>query len=81
MNIKDIMNDILRKKEYYITLYDNYIYIYNYVDIQMYTDKSIKIQFNTFNLLLFGNNLKIIKFIDHEMLIKGDIIKIEKEIK
>ena len=46
----EIFRNYLKKEEYYIILYSNYIYIYNYKDIIKFTDTYISLKFNNLKL-------------------------------
>lgn len=74
----DIFKSYLKKEEYYIILYSNYIYIYNYNEIKKFTDTFISLQLDKFKLNIYGNNLLITKMEKKELLIKGNILKIER---
>lgn len=79
MNIKEIIDNCLKKEKYYISIYSDNIYIYNYLNIILYNNNLIMIELENNNYKIYGNGLKIIKSYNKELLIKGDIIKIEKE--
>jgi len=72
MNIK---NYIL-EKDFKIILSNNYIDIINYLDIISIDDKNITIKSDK-NISIKGNNLSVSKLLDNEILIIGDIEKIE----
>lgn len=72
MNIK---NYIL-EKDFKIILSNNYIDIINYLDIISIDDKNITIKSDK-NISIKGNNLFVSKLLDNEILIIGDIEKIE----
>lgn len=75
----EIFKSYLRNESYYIILYSNYVYIYNYDEILSFTDKIINIKVNSLFLKVFGDNLLITKLEKNELLIKGDIYKLEKK--
>ena len=72
MNIK---NYIL-EKDFKMILSNNYIDIINYLDIISIDDKNITIKSDK-NISIKGNNLSVSKLLDNEILIIGDIEKIE----
>lgn len=74
----EIFRNYLKKEEYYIILYSNYIYIYNYKDIIKFTDTYISLEFNNLKLNIKGRDLLITKMEKDELLIKGNIINLEK---
>ena len=74
----EIFRNYLKKEEYYIILYSNYIYIYNYKDIIKFTDTYISLEFNNLKLNIKGRDLISTKMEKDELLIKGNIINLEK---
>ena len=77
-NMLEIFKNYLRNEEYYIIIYSNYIYIFNYKEIKKFTDKFISLELNKLRVNIFGNDLLIKKLEKHELLIKGNILKVEK---
>ena len=53
-NMLDIFRNYLSKEDYYVILYSNYIYIFNYKEIKKFTDTFIKLELNKMNLLIYG---------------------------
>ena len=78
LNIKNTIIDFLYDKKYFITMYENYIYIYNFNEILTLTNTIIIITIDNFKVKLIGNDLKIIKLNKSELLIEGNIISIGK---
>ncbi len=80
MHIKDNIVNFLYDKNYFISLYDNNIFVFNYANLKNFSDKDIDIDFDNFNLLISGKNLLIKKMGKSELLISGDInnLKISK---
>lgn len=74
----EIFKNYLRKEDYYIILYSNYIYIYRYIDIIKFTDKYISLKLNNMILNIYGIDLLIKKMEKEELLIKGNVTKLEK---
>lgn len=74
----EIFKSYLKKEDYYIILYSNYIYVYRYIDIIKFTDKYISLKLNNMILNIYGINLLIKKMEKEELLIKGNITKLEK---
>lgn len=74
----EILKNYLRGEEYYIILYSNYIYIFNYKEINKFTDQFISLKLNNMIINIYGNNLLITKLESRELLIKGNILKVEK---
>ncbi len=74
----EIFKSYLKKEDYYIILYSNYIYVYRYIDIIKFTDKYISLKLNNMILNIYGIDLLIKKMEKEELLIKGNITKLEK---
>ena len=74
----EIFKNYLKGEEYYIIIYSNYIYIFNYVDIIKFTDTYIILKLEKIKLYIYGNDLLITKLEKKELLIKGYINKVEK---
>lgn len=75
----DIIRNELLKQEYYICIYQEYIYIFNYLKIERFDSSSIIISFSNFKINCIGTNLLIKKFDKKEILIKGKITSIVYE--
>lgn len=73
MHIKDNLINFLYDKEYFISLYDNYIHIFNYKELISLTNNLIILKLEKFNLSIKGENLFIIRMLPNELLIKGII--------
>ena len=69
----NIIDNALRDKSYYICLYDNNFYIYNYVCILSFSDKVILVTLANQNIKIKGLNLKIKRLEKVELLIEGII--------
>ena len=74
----EIFKNYLRNEEYYIILYSNFIYIYNYLDIIKFTDTFISLKLNRLKINIYGKDLLITKLETREIMIKGYIEKMEK---
>ena len=76
MHIRENLTNFLYDKNYFISIYDNYIYVYNYFDLLLLTDTKIILKLEKFNLTINGENLYISKLLPKEILIKGKIVNI-----
>ncbi len=74
----EILKNYLKSEEYYIILYSNFIYIYNYQEIIKFTDTFISLKLEKIKVNILGTNLLITKLEKKELLIKGNILKVEK---
>ena len=73
MHIKDNLTNFLYDQNYYIAMYDNYLYVFNYLNLDLLTNKKIVLKLEKFKLLIKGENLFISKLLHQEILIKGKI--------
>ena len=74
----EILKNYVKNEEYYIIIYSNYIYLYNYTDIIKFTDNFIRLKLEKFIINIHGKDLLITKMEKKELLIKGIINKVEK---
>ncbi|CDF20650.1 unknown [Clostridium sp. CAG:609] len=73
MHIKDNLINFLYDKKYFINIYDNYIYVFNYEKLITLTSVLIILKLDNFNIEIKGTNLVITKMMPSEILIKGKI--------
>lgn len=73
-----MFKNYLRGEEYYLILYSNFVYIFNYKEIIKFTDKFISLRLEHMKVNIFGDDLLITKLEKRELLIKGNILKVEK---
>ena len=78
LNIKNTIIDFLYDKKYFITMYENFSYIYNFTEIITLTNELIELSIENFKLKITGSDLKIKKINSSELLIEGNIISIGK---
>ena len=74
----EIFKSYLRNEEYYIIMYSNYVYVYNYKEIAKFTDKYISLELDNMKVNISGYDMLITKMEKGELLIKGNILKVEK---
>ena len=68
LNIKNTIIDFLYDKNYFITMYENFLYIYNFQEIITLTNELIMLSIENFKIKITGS----------ELLIEGNIISIGK---
>lgn len=73
MHIKDNLINFLYDKKYFINIYDNYIYVFNYEKLLTLTSVLIILKLDNFNIEIKGKDLVITKMMPNEILIKGKI--------
>jgi len=74
----DIIKHYLKDEDYFISLYKNNIYFYKYIDILKFTENLISVKFDKFIINVSGDNLCIKKMEKYELLISGNIMKVER---
>ena len=73
MHIKDTLVNFLYDKEYFISIYDNFIHVFNYKELISLTSKQVILKLDKFKLEIKGEDLFITKMMPNEILIKGVI--------
>lgn len=73
MHIKDTLINFLYDKDYFISIYDTYIHVFNYKDLFSLTSKLIVLKMDKFSLEIKGEDLFITRMMPNEILIKGRI--------
>ena len=79
MKIIDNIKSFLYDKDYFINIFENYIYVFNYLDLNHFSDKEISLKLENFDVDIIGKDLSIIKMMDKEILIEGSIEKVIKK--
>lgn len=78
LNIRNAIKDFLYDQNYFITMYNENIFIYGYKEIESLTNKTVKLKIDNFILKIDGNNLKVTKMNNSELFINGIINNIGK---
>lgn len=73
MHIKDNLINFLYDKEYFISIYNNYIYVFNYKELISLTSQIIILKLDKFKLEIKGKELFVTKLMPNEILIRGII--------
>ena len=76
MHIKESLINFLYDKEYFISIFENYIHVFNFRELKSLSSKKIILKLDTFTLDIEGNDLFITKMLPNEVLIKGTISKV-----
>ena len=79
MNIKNAIINFLYDKNYFISFFEDSIYIYNYESIINLSENKITLIIEDFTIDIIGNNLKITQMNNIELLIEGNIKNIGKK--
>ena len=78
MHLSEYLKNFLYDKNYFITMYENFLYIYNFQEIITLTNELIMLSIENFKIKITGSDLKIKKINSSELLIEGNIISIGK---
>ena len=76
LKLNNIRSYIL-EEEFKVILNKNKLNIINYIELIDFNDFEIKIKYKDGILLVSGNNLRIKKILNDELLIEGNILNIE----
>lgn len=74
----DLINSIrnsINEKDFKMIYYNNYLDIINYENLDEITNDTIIL--NNKKIFIFGENIKILKLVDDELLISGSLTKVE----
>lgn len=74
----DTIKNYLKDEEYFISIYNQYIYFYKYIDIIKFSNDFISLKFKNFTFNITGNDFRIKRMESKELLISGNIMKMEK---
>lgn len=77
MNIKQSLINFLYDKDYYITVYEDNIFVFNYLELLDISDNLVVLKLKLFELRILGNNLLVKRLTKEEILICGKIESIE----
>ena len=73
MHIKDTLVNFLYDKEYFMSIYNNFIHVFNYKELISLTSKLVILKLDKFKLEIKGEDLFITKMMSNEILIRGVI--------
>ena len=77
MHMKDNLINFLYDKNYFINIYDEYIHVFNYQELVSLSTEKIVLKLEEFKLNIMGSELFITKMLPNEVLIKGNVSKVE----
>lgn len=79
MNIHHALSDFLFDKEYFISIFENNVFVYRYLELKLLTSSKIIVAMKEFDLVVIGKKLSINQMNKEEMLIKGMIDEVKKD--
>ncbi len=77
MHINEYLKDFLFDYQYFITFYNNSLYVFNFIKINKISNYEIILEFLEFKLTIKGNDLYISKMNKNELTINGIITNME----
>ena len=77
LHFKEYFSNFLFDLENFITIYDNTLHVFNYQRLNKLSEAEIVLTFENKKITISGNNLKIKQMTKQELLISGQILKVE----
>ena len=77
LHFRDSFKNFLYDLENFITIYENNLHVFNYEKLDKLSDTEIIIIINNKKLKISGTNMKIKQMTKQELLINGNILKVE----
>ncbi len=81
MHIRETLVNYLFDRDFIVSLYDDYIYFYNYVYLDSFDEKEIIISVKNRKYVVRGSDLTIVKMTKEELLIKGVIDELKVKVR
>lgn len=79
MNTFGALSDFLFDKKYFISLFEDKIYVYRYFTLDVLKENHVVLKMDNFVLDIKGTNLSVSKLNKEEIIIKGNILEVKKE--
>ena len=79
MNIVDNIKNYLNDKNYIVSLYDNYLYIFQYDFLSEFRSNLIDVTIGNQKYLISGNEISLVKMTPTDLLFKGNFCNVTKE--
>ena len=73
------VGNYINDKEFRFTIYEDRVHVINFQNINILEDYYISFESQNKRISIRGDNLVLIKLLENEMLIKGNLQKIEVE--
>lgn len=77
LHFKDNIKNFLMDLEEFITIYDSNLHVFNYHKLNKLSNTEIILEMENRKLIISGRDLKIKQMTKQEILINGDILKVE----
>ena len=77
LHFKQYFKNFLYDLQDFITIYESYLHVFNYNKLNKLSNTEIIFTINNRRVIIIGTNLKIKQMSKVELLISGDITKVE----
>ena len=77
LHFRDHFKNFLYDLDDFITIYENNLHVFNYQKLNKLSDTEIIISLNKTKVIINGSNLKIKQMSKQELLITGNVLKVE----
>ncbi len=77
MNMYNNLKNYIMENEFCIHIFENQINIINYISIYEFNESSIIIKYKKGFIYIKGSNLSVCKLLNNEILINGNLDKLE----
>ena len=77
MNILDNIKGFLYTREYFLAVYEDNVYVYNFNDLPVVNDQKIIVKMENKNINIVGDKLRVVRLLNKEVVINGTFHKIE----
>jgi len=77
LHFRECFKNFLYDLEDFITIYENHLHVFNYKKLNKLSDSEIILSFGKMRVIISGINLKIKQMTKQELLINGNLLKVE----
>lgn len=77
LHFRDSFKNFLFDLEDFITMYENHLHVFNYKKLNKLSASEIVLSFEKMKVTINGVNLKVKQMTKQELLINGNILKVE----
>ena len=77
LHFREYFKNYLFDLEDFITIYENHLHVFNYQKLNKLSDTEIILKQENKSIIIGGNNLKIKQMTKQELLIIGNVLKVE----
>ena len=77
LHFRDSFKNFLFDLNDFITIYENHLHVFNYQKLNKLSETEIILSFKKMKVVISGLNLKIKRMTKQELLINGQVLKVE----